>query len=113
MAIFSILNRYSCLEFLFCQNPWSGDIRYRDRGGVGALSPASHTGNSNDRTGFRSGHGQLHDQGLYRGRVLALSCKARLRADATIHDSCRVESDSALRRCRSSDWHRRAYRGNG
>jgi hypothetical protein len=111
--MFSVPDRYSSLELLFCQNPWSGDIRYRDRGGVGALRPSSRTSNSNDRTGFLSGHGEMHDQGLYGGRVLALSCKARLRADATIHDSCRVESESALRRCRSSYWHRRAYRGNG
>lgn len=77
------------------KNPWSGDKRYLDRG----------VGESDDSDS--DGDGELHDQGLYRGRVpgyLVKSCKAHPRADAAIHDSCP---------CWSCDWHSRLYRGSG
>jgi hypothetical protein len=113
MAVYFLLIVIVLLSFFSAKTPGAVIYGTVTEGGVGALRPSSRTGNSNDRTESLSGHGELHDQGLYRGRVLALSCKARLRADTTIHDSCRVESESALRRCQSSYWHRRAYRGNG
>ncbi|RKK77542.1 hypothetical protein BFJ69_g6091 [Fusarium oxysporum] len=66
-------------------------------------------------TAFLTGHGELHSQGALPGK--GSWSKAARPAGVQMQPSMTVVSNgkdqSALSGCRSSYWHRRAYRGNG